>query len=151
MESKALVKSTNNIVACRFFERTPSRILRIVKICEVVDLFLWKPFWLFRSMLSTLGSMRLRSWALYILVAMCVSVIPQSFLANLWSPFLGKERIHPVIHLSIGFWLYTALQCRSSMSSNFQVFHTSGVFRISQYRVEFFLSKRSFNHYVSMT
>ena len=43
MESKALVKSTNN-VACRFFARTPSRILRMVNICEVVDLFLRKPF-----------------------------------------------------------------------------------------------------------
>ena len=39
MESKAIVKSTNNIVACRFFARTPSTILRIVNICEVEDLF----------------------------------------------------------------------------------------------------------------
>ena len=44
MESKALVKSTNINVACRFFARTPSRILRMVNICEVVDLFLRKPF-----------------------------------------------------------------------------------------------------------
>ena len=34
--------------------------------------------------------------------------------------------MHPFIHLSIGFWLYTALQCRCSMSSNCLVFHTSG-------------------------
>ena len=34
--------------------------------------------------------------------------------------------MHPFIHLSIGFWLYTALQWRSSMSSNCLVFHTSG-------------------------
>ena len=34
--------------------------------------------------------------------------------------------MHPFFHLSIGFWLYTALQCRSSMSSNYLVFHTSG-------------------------
>ena len=34
--------------------------------------------------------------------------------------------MHPFIHLSIGFWLYTALQCRNSMSSNCLVFHTSG-------------------------
>ena len=45
MESKALVKSTNNNVTCRIFARTPSRILRMVNICEVVDLFLRKPFW----------------------------------------------------------------------------------------------------------
>ena len=40
--------------------------------------------------------------------------------------FLGKGRMHPFIHLSIVFWLYTALQCWSSMSSNCLVFHTSG-------------------------
>ena len=34
------------------------------------------------------------------------------------SPFLGKGRMHPFVDLSIGFWLYTALQYRSSMSSN---------------------------------
>ena len=34
--------------------------------------------------------------------------------------------MHPFFHLSIGFWLQTALQCRSSMSSNCLVFHTSG-------------------------
>ena len=39
---------------------------------------------------------------------------------------LGKERVQPFVHLSIMFWLYTALQYRSSMSSNFLVFHTSG-------------------------
>ena len=61
MESKALVKSTNINVACRFFARTPSRILRMVNICEVVDLFLRKPFWFFLSMLSILGSIRFRS------------------------------------------------------------------------------------------
>ena len=33
--------------------------------------------------------------------------------------------MHHFIHLSIGFWLYTALQYRSSMSSNCLVFHTS--------------------------
>ena len=47
-------------------------------------------------------------------------------MANPRSPFLGKGVMHPFIHLSIGFWLYTALQCRSSMSSNCLVFHTSG-------------------------
>ena len=42
MESKALVKSSNSNVACRFFACMPSRILRMVNICEVVDLFLRK-------------------------------------------------------------------------------------------------------------
>ena len=126
MESKALVKSTNINVASRFFARTPSRILRMVNICEVVDLLLRKPFRFFLSMLSIYGSMLFRSRALYILAAMDVSVMPRKFLANPRSPFLGKGSMHHFIHLSIGFWLYTALQCRSSMSSNCLVFHTSG-------------------------
>ncbi len=38
MESKALEKSTNDLVDLSFFVRSPSRIQRIVKICDVVDL-----------------------------------------------------------------------------------------------------------------
>ena len=38
----------------------------------------------------------------------------------------GDQCLRPFIHLSIGFWLYTVLLCRSSMSSNCMVFHTSG-------------------------
>ena len=33
--------------------------------------------------------------------------------------------MHPFLYLSIRLWLYTALHCRSSMSSNCLVFHTS--------------------------
>ena len=90
MESKVLEKSINNIVTARFFARTLSRIQRIVKICDVVDLFLWKPFWFFLSMFSILGCMRLRSRALYILAAMDVRVIPQKFMANPRLPCLVK-------------------------------------------------------------
>ena len=43
---------------------------RIVKICNAVDRFLRKPFWLFKSIMSILGSLRLRSRAAYILVTM---------------------------------------------------------------------------------
>ena len=64
MESKALEKSTNNIVASSFFACIPSRIQRIVKICDVVDRFLRKPFWFFLSIFSILGSMWLHSRAL---------------------------------------------------------------------------------------
>ena len=42
------------------------------------------------------------------------------------SLFLGKWRIHPLIHKSIVFWLYTVFQYQSSTSSNSLVFHTSG-------------------------
>ena len=34
--------------------------------------------------------------------------------------------MHPFIHLSILFWLKNALHCRSNMSSNCLIFHTSG-------------------------
>ena len=75
MESKALVKSTNNMVASRFFFAcTPSRIRQIVKIGDVMDLFLRKPFWFFLSRLSILGSMLLRRRALYILAALSLSL-----------------------------------------------------------------------------
>ena len=78
MESKSLVKLTNNIFASWFFARALSRIRRIVKICCVVDLFLRKPlFCFFLSMFSVLGSKQLRSRALHILAAMDVRVIPR--------------------------------------------------------------------------
>ena len=41
-------------------------------------------------------------------------------------PFLEIGKMHPFFHLSIVFWLYTSLQCRSSMSLNSLVFHSSG-------------------------
>ena len=60
----------------RFFARIPSRIRRIFKICDVVDLF-QRPFWFFLSIFSILGSMRLWSRALYILATMDIRVILQ--------------------------------------------------------------------------
>ena len=47
-------------------------------------------------------------------------------MANPRSPLFRKRKMYPFIHISVGFWLYTALQCRGSMSSNCLVFHTSG-------------------------
>ena len=41
-------------------------------------------------------------------------------------PSLGKRGINPFVHVSIVFWLYTALQCRCSMSSNSPVFQFLG-------------------------
>ena len=109
-----------------FLACTHSRIRRIVKICEVMYLLLRNPSWFFRSIFSILGSMQLRSRALYTLAVIDVMVISQLFLANSRSPLLEKGRVHLFIHLSIGFWLYTTLQCWNSMSSNHLVFHTSG-------------------------
>ena len=45
-ESNAFKKSIN-CVALRYFAYTPLIIWQIVKICEVMDQFFWKPFWLF--------------------------------------------------------------------------------------------------------
>ena len=115
------MESTNNNVASKFFARTPSRIRRIVKICEVVDLFLRKPFWFFLSIFSILGFYAVG----YIFAAMDARVIPRYFLGIQRSPFLRKGRVHNFVHLTFVFWLYTALQCRSSMWSNSLVFHTS--------------------------
>ena len=99
MESKTLVKSTNSIVSCRCFSRTPSRILRIVNICEVVDVFLWKPFWFFLRMLSVLGSIRFRSRELYILAAMDVSMF--SVVLGWSKVTLFRERGDASLHPSI--------------------------------------------------
>ena len=84
MESKALEKLKNNIIASRFFARSPSRIRRIVKICNVKDPFLRKPFWFFQSIFSILGSMQLRSIALYILAAMDVRWMWALYLGSSW-------------------------------------------------------------------
>ena len=99
------------------FARTLSRIRWIVKIYDVKDRFLRKPFWFFLSIFSILGSVRLRCRALYILAAMDVKGYYTSVVFWL-SSFIGKGRMHPFV--------YCQLQCRSSMSSNFLVFHNSG-------------------------
>ena len=104
MESKVLQKLTNNIVACRVFRRTPTRIRRIVKICDV-DQFLRKLFWFFQSIFLILSSMRLRSRALCILADMEVRVIPRQFLALL--PFLRFFSF--LFHLSSSFFLFLSL------------------------------------------
>ena len=52
--------SINDIITSRFFACTPSRIWRIVKICDVVDRFPWKPFGFFLNIFWILGSMQLR-------------------------------------------------------------------------------------------
>ena len=57
---------------------------------------------------------------------MDVRAIHRYFLAIPRSPFLRKGRMDPFVHLSIAFWLYTALQCLRCISSNSLVFHTSG-------------------------
>ena len=54
MELNTLEKSTNNNVASRFIAHTTLMIRQIVRICEVVDWFLQKPFWFFIRIFLTL-------------------------------------------------------------------------------------------------
>ena len=67
MESRAMDKSTKKSLVSRFFARSPSIIRRIIKICDVVDQFLWKPFWFFQRFFSISNSIPLSSRTLYIL------------------------------------------------------------------------------------
>ena len=60
----ALEEFTNRSVASSSFARTPSKIQQIVRICDVVDRFLRKPFWFFLRIFSISGSVRLSSRAL---------------------------------------------------------------------------------------
>ena len=151
MKSKALDKSANNIVASSFFfARTPLRIRRIVKICEVVDLFLRKSFWFFQSMFSILGSMRLLSRALYILATMYFRVIVLSYsevailreeenvslcqsvycVLIIWAITVPEQYVVELPGLPY-FWGYFIKPC------------CFFIFNFSLYRVEFFLCKLS--------
>ena len=61
MDSNAMEKSTNSSVALRFFALTSSMMQRIVRIYEVMDRFLRKPFCYFQRIFSILSWIRLRS------------------------------------------------------------------------------------------
>ena len=63
MKSNALEKSSNRSVDFRFFTQTPSKIQRIVRICDVVDQFLRKPFWFFSRIFSISDTIWLSSRA----------------------------------------------------------------------------------------
>ena len=51
MESNGFEKAANSSVTTRFFFRIPSMIPRVVRICEVVEWFLRKPFWFLKNFL----------------------------------------------------------------------------------------------------
>ena len=59
--------------------------------------------------------------------------------------------MYPFVHLSIVFWLYTAWHCRSGISSNCLVFHTSGGISSSPvaFRFLIFLSTESCSFWVN--
>ena len=90
--------------------------------------FLRNPFWFFLSIISVLRSMRLLSIALlryeckdYTSVVLGYSEVT----------LLKKEEDAYLCPSVYCVWLYTALQSRSSTSSNSQVFHTSGGISLS--------------------
>ena len=60
MESNILEKPLNSSVASRFFACTSSMIPQIVRICEIVKQFVWKPFWFFLRILIW-GHIQLKS------------------------------------------------------------------------------------------
>ena len=113
-----------------FFARTPSKILRMVNICEVVDLFLWKPFWFFLRMFS-------------ILAALDVSVIPRQFLADPRSPILGKGRMHPFIHIAVSEQYVVELSGLPYFWGNLVKPCSFPIFNFFKNRVEFFLREWS--------
>ena len=120
MESDTLQKSTNNIVASRFFART-SRIGLIVKIRGSIS-----PKAISSKVISQFsvlyGSVveHWRSWPQW---CKCYTSVVLGYSEV---TLLRKKEDTSLVHLPIVFWLYTALQCRSSMPSNCRVFYISG-------------------------
>ena len=102
MESKALEKSTNNIVASRFFARTPSRIRRIV-------FYVPSQFWVLCGCVVE----HCRSWPLWTVVFGYSEVT------------LLREKGDASLCPSV----YCILVIYDSMSSNSLVFYTSGGIR----------------------
>ena len=94
MVSNAQEKSINKSVLrvfFFFFSQIPSKIRRIVRICDI-DRFLRKPFSYFLKIFSVFGLMQLSSRSLKILAAMEIRVIPRQFFAIPMAVFLGKGR-----------------------------------------------------------
>ena len=62
------------------------------RISEVIDLFLWKPYWFFSRIFSNLGSIQLSSRALITSAAIAVRVLAMKFLMIPKSPFWGEKK-----------------------------------------------------------
>ena len=90
MDLNVLDNSTYNSVASRFFVQTPSMIVRIVRICNVLDRFLRKTFWFFQRIFSISRSIRLRSKVPKTLADIEIRVIPSIILGDSEVTFLRK-------------------------------------------------------------
>ena len=117
---------------------------RIVRICEVVERFLWKQFWFYLRILSTSVLIRLSSYRSksHASVVLCDSEVT----------FFWEKGGCCLLSISLLYFLYTALQNWRCISSNFLVFHTSRdissksadfLLLLFQYGVKFFLRKLS--------
>ena len=108
-----------NCVALKFFAGTPSNIRFIVKICDVVDRFLRKPFRFFPRIFPISGSMQLSRKALYVL-------------ATLWS----KDYISVVLVYSV----VTFLAEREDAAFCPSIYYVLAIYRVAvseQYVVKF--------------
>ena len=91
MASNILGKSTDNTIPSRFFALNSSMIRRIVRIRDIVDQFLRKPYRHFFRIFLISGSMLLETRKLYTLAAKEVRVMLLLFFFVPSSPFVGKR------------------------------------------------------------
>ena len=158
MKSNVFEKSTKRRVASIVFTRAPSMIRGIVTTCDV-----WNLYWTISSNAILIYPMNFLDYGFnsmknksIIKLSNHCRVPPGRFSVIPRLLYLGKWRMQRFIPHSVVFCLYTTLQNRRSLSSNFLVFQTSrnifsmpAVFmslsniRFFHYWVKFFLRKPS--------
>ena len=102
MKSNASEKSTNKSVVSSFFLSAPSMIQWIIRICDVVNRFLQKPFRFFKRIFLN-EKQCIINLSSYISKSH-VSVVLSDFKVT----FLEKERLQPFVHFSI---VFSCTQC----------------------------------------
>ena len=75
-----------------YLTRVSSMIWRIIRICKVVDRFLWKPFWFFLNIFSASGRIRYKCIALEIIGCSMVDVKPGGLI---------QKWFNSVLHLNL--------------------------------------------------
>ena len=148
MQTNALKKSTNSSVFWRFFAPDHSTDNLNLRSSGLISL---KAILIFLRIFSTSGQIGLKSKALQTSAAIAVRDMPLQFLVILRLHFLDKKEIQPFTHFSILFCLYIVLHNRSSMSSNFLIFYTSGgiSLRPTAFLILIFFSRVSSSPFIS--
>ena len=82
----------NNCVASRFFASIPSMIRQIVKINDVVDRFLWKPYWFIPKNFLDFRSKTIRKKSILILSSHCSKSDAFVVLSDFRVDFLGEGK-----------------------------------------------------------